>query len=56
MRISFSTKDRVEMGFFVTRYVSCLLIFVLGLKAPGLVSYYQDDEQHLVDNVIYLLT
>lgn len=31
-----STKDKVEMGMFVTRYVCSLLIFVLGLKAPGL--------------------
>ncbi|KAF4533336.1 hypothetical protein B566_EDAN002733 [Ephemera danica] len=48
--------DKVEMGLFVTRYVTCLMIFLLGLKAPGLVSlrdYFdgssplrmQDDEE-----------
>lgn len=31
-----NTTDRIEMTFFVLRYVGCLFIFVLGLKAPGI--------------------
>uniref|UniRef100_A0A1I8QBP0 ATP-binding cassette sub-family B member 6 n=1 Tax=Stomoxys calcitrans TaxID=35570 RepID=A0A1I8QBP0_STOCA len=30
-----TNKDKIEMGLFVTRYIASLLIFVLGLKAPG---------------------
>lgn len=26
------------MAFFVVRYISCLVIFVLGLKAPGIMQ------------------
>lgn len=40
-----SLKDKIEMSLFVLRYVACLLIFVIGLKAPGIVTYepnYQD--------------
>lgn len=40
-------KDKVEMGLFVARYTSCLLIFVLGLKAPGIASHRNDDYIHL---------
>lgn len=42
-----TTRDKVEMSLFVTRYVSTLLIFVLGLKAPGIASYREDDYIHL---------
>ncbi|KAL1123651.1 hypothetical protein AAG570_002727 [Ranatra chinensis] len=37
-----SLTDKVQMALFVTRYVSCLLIFVLGLKAPGIVPVDDD--------------
>lgn len=30
--------DKVEMGLFVTRYISCLLLFGLGLRAPGITT------------------
>lgn len=28
--------DKIEMGLFCLRYISCLSIFILGLKAPGI--------------------
>ncbi|XP_044763694.1 ATP-binding cassette sub-family B member 6 [Coccinella septempunctata] len=28
--------DKIEMALFVIRYISCLLMFLLGLKAPGI--------------------
>lgn len=31
-----SLSDKIEFGFFVVRYVCGLLMFVLGLKAPGI--------------------
>ncbi|KAE8740122.1 ABC-transporter, subfamily B member 03 [Frankliniella occidentalis] len=31
--------DKIEMALFVLRYVSCLGIFVLGLRAPGIMTY-----------------
>jgi ATP-binding cassette subfamily B (MDR/TAP) protein 6 len=31
-----TTSDQIEMGLFVLRYISCLLMFLLGLKAPGI--------------------
>lgn len=40
-------KDKVEMSLFVARYISCLFIFVLGLKAPGILTYRDDDYIHL---------
>ncbi|XP_055303857.1 ATP-binding cassette sub-family B member 6 [Sitodiplosis mosellana] len=40
-------RDKVEMSMFVTRYVCSLLIFVLGLKAPGIASNREDDYIHL---------
>lgn len=44
----FSTiRDKVEMSLFVTRYICSLLIFVLGLKAPGIASNREDDYIHL---------
>lgn len=42
-------KDRIEMAFFVTRYVCTLFIFVLGLRAPGITSIASEDEQLLVE-------
>lgn len=35
-----SNKDKIEMSIFALRYASCLFIFVLGLKAPGIVEEY----------------
>lgn len=40
-------RDKVEMLLFVTRYLCSLLIFVLGLKAPGIASNREDDYIHL---------
>lgn len=40
-------KDKTEMALFVMRYISCLLIFVLGLKAPGIPSHLDEDYIHL---------
>lgn len=45
--IDASVRDEVEMSLFVTRYISCLLIFVLGLKAPGIAMNREDDYIHL---------
>lgn len=42
-----SVRDKVEMSLFVSRYVCCLMIFVLGLKAPGITSNREDDYIHL---------
>lgn len=45
-----STKDKLEMTFFVLRYICCLFIFILGLKAPGIVLYDNDnDHDRLID-------
>ncbi|XP_022195861.2 ATP-binding cassette sub-family B member 6, mitochondrial [Nilaparvata lugens] len=30
--------DKIEMALFVGRYVTCLLLFVLGLRAPGITT------------------
>ncbi|KDR08849.1 ATP-binding cassette sub-family B member 6, mitochondrial isoform X3 [Zootermopsis nevadensis] len=30
--------DEIEMGVFVTRFVSCVVLFVLGLRAPGIMT------------------
>lgn len=30
--------DRIEMVLFILRYISCLILFVLGLKAPGIMQ------------------
>ncbi|KAG4075106.1 hypothetical protein HA402_013501 [Bradysia odoriphaga] len=40
-------KDTAEMTFFVLRYICGLFIFILGLKAPGIVSPM--DHERLVD-------
>lgn len=42
-----SLRDEVEMALFVTRYICTLLIFVLGLKAPGIAANREDDYIHL---------
>lgn len=42
-----TVRDQLEMSMFVTRYVCSLLIFVLGLKAPGISSNRDDDYIHL---------
>ncbi|VEN58269.1 unnamed protein product [Callosobruchus maculatus] len=34
----FHLSDQIEMALFVLRYVTCLLIFFLGLKAPGIMQ------------------
>lgn len=34
--------DQVEMGLFVGRYVACLLLFVIGLRAPGMWHFDRD--------------
>ena len=44
-----SSKDKLEMAFFVARYISGLFIFILGLKAPGIVTPYDTEHDHLVD-------
>lgn len=42
-----SIRDKVEMSLFVTRYICTLIIFVLGLKAPGIAANRDDDYIHL---------
>ncbi|VVC89220.1 unnamed protein product [Leptidea sinapis] len=34
-------QDRLEMTMFVGRYVSCMTMFVLGLKAPGIMHQFE---------------
>lgn len=34
----FSLTDQLEMTLFVLRYCCCLLMFLLGLKAPGIMQ------------------
>lgn len=45
-----SKQDRIEMAFFVTRYICTIFLFVLGLKAPGITSVVSEDEVNLVEN------
>ncbi|KAK7590115.1 hypothetical protein V9T40_001728 [Parthenolecanium corni] len=33
-----TTPAKIEMALFITRYVCCLLAFVLGLRAPGIMT------------------
>ncbi|KAJ8956256.1 hypothetical protein NQ318_014990 [Aromia moschata] len=47
--------DQLEMSLFVLRYVSCLAIFILGLKAPGImqnVDYFSlnDAQRNIADS------
>ncbi|CAB3368075.1 Hypothetical predicted protein [Cloeon dipterum] len=44
--------DDIEMGLFIGRYIACLLIFILGLQAPGLMTlrdYLDSDTARLHD-------
>ncbi|KAJ2949134.1 hypothetical protein O0L34_g6075 [Tuta absoluta] len=34
-------QDRLEMALFVGRYVSCMLMFILGMKAPGIMHQFE---------------
>lgn len=38
------------MALFVLRYSSCMLIFVIGLKAPAIISYIPEDGQNLIND------
>ncbi|KAH8389401.1 hypothetical protein KR200_008632 [Drosophila serrata] len=40
-----TNKDQIEMGLFVTRFLCSLLIFVLGLKAPGIMAPYNPHQR-----------
>ncbi|CRL01945.1 CLUMA_CG015208, isoform A [Clunio marinus] len=42
-------QDRIEMTFFVTRYICTLFIFVLGLRAPGISSIANENEETLME-------
>lgn len=56
--VNASVRDKVELSLFITRYICSLLIFVLGLKAPGIQQNLDDDYIHLnPDNSVcyYLL-
>lgn len=48
--VSATLRDKVEMFLFVLRYACSLLLFVLGLKAPGIQSNRDDEYIHLNDN------
>ncbi|KFB46836.1 hypothetical protein ZHAS_00014839 [Anopheles sinensis] len=37
-------KDKVEFGMFVVRYLTTMMLFVIGLKAPGITSAQLSDE------------
>lgn len=43
-------QDKIEMGLFITRYVITLLLFVLSLKAPGIQSIENENEENLLNN------
>lgn len=43
----YSLQDGLEMALFVGRYVSCMIMFVLGMKAPGImhrIEYLEEEE------------
>lgn len=42
--------DQIEMALFVLRYVSNLLIFALGLRAPGIAGNFDSDYRTLIDS------
>lgn len=51
----FGTSDKVELSLFVLRYAASMLLFLLGLKAPGLPSVrdyfiYSNEHQNIQDN------
>lgn len=39
--VPFSLQDRLEMSLFVGRYVCCMIMFILGMKAPGIVHQFE---------------
>lgn len=44
-------QDRLEMALFVGRYVSCMIMFVLGMKAPGIMhqfEYLEDENRRQI--------
>ncbi|XP_063624102.1 ATP-binding cassette sub-family B member 6 isoform X1 [Cydia splendana] len=45
-------QDRLEMSLFVGRYVSCMIMFILGMKAPGIMHQFEhlaeDDQRRLI--------
>lgn len=41
--------DQIEMALFVLRYVSNLIIFALGLKAPGITGSIDSEYSNLPD-------
>ncbi|KAL4715897.1 hypothetical protein ACJJTC_013197 [Scirpophaga incertulas] len=44
-------QDRLEMALFVGRYVSCMIMFVLGMKAPGIMNpfeHLEDDTRRVI--------
>lgn len=41
--------DKIELGLFITRYACTLLLFVLGIFAPGIRSSVDDDGTPLVE-------
>lgn len=41
------TRNRIELSVFAVRYVLCLWIFVVGLKAPGISRPLNDDYNRL---------
>lgn len=43
-----SLTDQIEMALFILRYVSNLLIFALGLRAPGIASL--DSDYHTLND------
>ncbi|XP_067635780.1 ATP-binding cassette sub-family B member 6 [Eurosta solidaginis] len=45
-----NNKDQIEMGLFVTRFISSLLIFILGLKAPGIMRHYTPVDEPSTEN------
>jgi len=44
--------DQIEMALFILRYVSNLLIFALGLRAPGIANNFDSDYHTLNDDTI----
>lgn len=43
------TRNKVEMLMFGLRYITCLYIFVLGLKAPGIARPINENYSHLAE-------
>ncbi|XP_018309483.1 ATP-binding cassette sub-family B member 6, mitochondrial [Mycetomoellerius zeteki] len=47
-----SLTDQIEMALFILRYVSNLLIFALGLRAPGIANNFDSDYRVLNDDTV----